>query len=68
MTADNATKLPDKLRRRRPRLAKKEDFEAHVEAIRQGHKRPLTPDHQVLADGLQRIVDAHKRRREQQGA
>jgi hypothetical protein len=43
----------------------KDEFEAKLDAMVSRHRRPLTADHQALANGLQRIVDAHQRRREQ---
>jgi hypothetical protein len=52
-------------KRRRPRLEPKEQFEARLQRNRQ---RLLNPQlaHEDLVRGLERIVEAHERRRQRQ--
>jgi hypothetical protein len=50
-------------KRRRPRLEPKEQFEARLNDIVSGRHRGQALAHQDLVRGLERILEAHRKRR-----
>jgi hypothetical protein len=53
-------------KQRRPRLESAEEFNARLERQRERFRNPERHYHEDLIRGLQAIVDAHQRRREQE--